>query len=341
VDRKTVEPVPGKEGSEPTPPPRSSRMSRGSRQSLRNAIFSPVGLIPLGILGVIVLVLVVASGLRNFGASFWSLNYNFIPNDPAGSSWGIGVFLIGTGITAGLALVLASALSLALAISITVYLPPIPSRLLTILTNLVAGIPSVVVGIWGFVILAPYFGLTLEPTLRNAIGWVPGFGGPLSDIGPWGLLLAIFILTIMIVPLTTALMRESLRSVPRDMVEAGLALGATRWEVVRRVRLRYARRGLWSAVLLGFGRAIGESVAVAMVIGAVPRFPSSLYAPSTSVASFIFYQLDSAFFYPDLLKLLVEYALVLLALAVVINLFAQRLTQVELATATTVGLQKE
>jgi phosphate transport system permease protein len=316
-------------------------MSRGSRQSLRNAIFSPVGLIPLGILGVIVLVLVVASGLRNFGASFWSLNYNFIPNDPAGSSWGIGVFLIGTGITAGLALVLASALSLALAISITVYLPPIPSRLLTILTNLVAGIPSVVVGIWGFVILAPYFGLTLEPTLRNAIGWVPGFGGPLSDIGPWGLLLAVFILTIMIVPLTTALMRESLRSVPRDMVEAGLALGATRWEVVRRVRLRYARRGLWSAVLLGFGRAIGESVAVAMVIGAVPRFPSSLYAPSTSVASFIFYQLDSAFFYPDLLKLLVEYALVLLALAVVINLFAQRLTQVELATATTVGLQKE
>lgn len=342
MDGEGTQPIPGRAEAAAAPAPSPDRgPSRPAPRGLAGRLLSPIGLIPLGFLAAIVIVLVYATGFRNFGASFWSFDYNFIPDNPAGSSWGIGVFLVGSLVTAGIALFFATVLSLALAISITVYLPPLPSRVLTVLTNLVAGIPSVVVGIWGFVILAPYFGLTLEPSLRMLIGWVPGFGGAASDVGPWGLLLAIFVLTIMIVPLTTALMRESLRSVPRDVVEAGLALGATRWEVVRRVRLRVARRGLWSAVLLGFGRAIGESVAVAMVIGAVPKLPGSLYAPSTTVASFIFYQLDSAFFYPDLLQLLVEFSLVLLVVTLAINLVAQRLTRVELATATTIGLERE
>ncbi|EQD34866.1 phosphate ABC transporter, inner membrane subunit PstC, partial [mine drainage metagenome] len=142
----------------------------------------------------------------------------------------------------------ASSLSLAISIALTVYLPRRLSRVLTTLTDLLAGIPSVVYGIWGFVVLAPYFASTVEPNLRNALGWLPGFGGPESAIGGGtGLLLGIFILTLMVIPLTTAVMRESLRSVPRDVVEAGLALGATPWEVVRRVRLRVARRGTLGA----------------------------------------------------------------------------------------------
>jgi phosphate transport system permease protein len=307
------------------------------KSSLRAWIGSPIALIPLILVGLVAIVLLYASGLHDFGGSFWSFNYNFIPGDPSASSWGIGTFVVGTALTAGLALVLATALSLALSISIVVYLPTIPSRVLTVLTNLLAGIPSVVYGIWGFVILAPYFGFTLEPTLRSVIGWLPGFGGPASEIGPWGILLAVFILTIMIIPLTTALMREALWSVPRDLVEAGLALGATRWEVARRVRMHSARLGIASAILLGFGRAVGESVAVAMVIGAVPKLPLSVYSESTTIASFVFYQLDSAFLYPDLLELLVEYALFLLLIAVGVNLLAQRLTRAEIATATTVG----
>ncbi len=316
----------------PARPPPSA--ARGSRWAW---IGSPVALIPLLLVVAVAAVLVAASHFQDFGPSFWSTDYNFLPADSAASSWGIGAFLVGTGITAGAALVLATVLSLALSISIVVYLPSVPSRVLTILTNLLAGIPSVVYGIWGYVILAPYFALSLEPGLRDAIGWIPGFGGPASDIGPHGLLLAIVILTIMIIPLTTALMREALRGVPNDLLEAGLALGATRWEVARRVQMRSARLGIGSAVLLGFGRAIGESVAVAMVIGAVPMLPASLYAASTTQASFIFYQLDSAFFYPVLLRFLVEIAIVLLAIALVVNLFAQRLTQTEIATATTVG----
>jgi phosphate transport system permease protein len=339
VESATDQPLPPKAGDEPTPPSPPSPAGTGPPTLRRVGVWlgSLVALIPLALLGVVAVTLLLASGFQNFGWSFWSFNFNFVPLDPQQSTFGVGVFVVGTAITAGFALLFATILSLALAISITVYLPSIPSRVLTILTNLLAGIPSVVFGLWGAVILAPYFGLTLEPALHNIIGWLPGFGGSIENIGPWGLLLSIFILTIMIVPLTTALMRESLQAVPRDMVEAGLALGATRWEVVRRVRLRVAGRGLWTAVLLGFARALGESLAVAMVIGASTSLPTSFYSPSTSIASYIFYQLDSAFTYPNLLRALVEYAIILLAIALVVNLLAQRLTRVELATATMAG----
>ncbi len=333
------EPVPEPVGRPPTelPSPERPAVATAPESRFRAWLGSPLALIPLILVLVVAAVLLIASGFRYFGPSFWSADYNFVPGSPNQSIWGIGVFVTGTAITAGLALVLATVLSLALSISIVVYLPSTPSRILTILTNLLAGIPSVVYGIWGFVILAPYFGLTLEPSLRDAIGWIPGFGGPESAIGPHGILLAVFLLTIMIIPLTTALMREAMRSVPNDLVEAGLALGATRWEVARRVRMRSARLGIGSAILLGFGRAVGESVAVAMVIGAETKLPVSLYSASTTMASFIFYQLDSAFFYPDLLQFLVEIALVLLGIALAVNLVAQRLTTAEIATSTTVG----
>ncbi len=299
-------------------PPRRER-------SLGRWLGSPLALAPLLLLGIVVAVLAIASEGQNFGLSFWGPVWAFNPTDPAGSTYGIALFALGTAITAGAALLLASGLSLAISIALTVYLPPRTSRVLTTLTDLLAGIPSVVYGIWGFVVLAPYFASSLEPTLRNALGWLPGFGGPESAIGGGsGLLLGIFILTLMVIPLTTAVMRESLRSVPRELVEAGLALGATPWEVVRRVRLRVARRGLWGAVFLGFGRAVGESVALAMVLGNTVQFPPSLYGGSSTIASFIFTQLDSAFFYPELLRALVEFALVILILTIAFNLLGQR-----------------
>lgn len=332
------QPVPDPAGPSPAGSPSSPPRHR-PRHSVWAWLGSPIAFIPLLLVAAVSIVLLVASDLYNFGPTFWTTHYNFLPNDPAGSSWGILTFVAGTGLTAGLALLLGALLSLALAVSIVVYLPNLPSRVLTVLTNLLAGIPSVVYGIWGFVVLAPYFALTLEPNLHDFLGWLPGFGGPTSEIGPTGTLLSIFLLTIMIIPLTTALMREALRNVPQELVEAGLALGATRWEVARRVRMRTARLGIYSAVLLGFGRALGESVAVAMVIGAVPRLPLSLYSPFTTMPSFIFYQLDSAFFYPSLLKFLVEVALVLLVIALAVNLAAQLLTGAELTTATTVAFE--
>ncbi len=309
--------------SEPAPPAAPSAPVRAP--SLRRWLGSPLALAPLILLGLVVAVLAIASEGQYFGLSFWGPVWEFIPTDPAGSTYGIALFALGTAITAGIALILASGLSLAIAIALTTYLPPRTGRILTTLTDLLAGIPSVVYGIWGFVVLAPYFASTVEPNLRNALGWLPGFGGPESAIGGGtGLLLGIFILTLMVIPLTTAVMRESLRSVPRDVVEAGLALGATPWEVVRRVRLRVARRGLWGAVFLGFGRAIGESVALAMVLGNTIQYPPSIYGGSYTIASFIFTQLDSAFFYPELLRALVEFALVILLITIAFNLLGQR-----------------
>lgn len=329
------QPVPGGEGASAAP---FSALPTPRSIAWRAWLGSPIALLPLALVAAIVIVLLYASELKNFGWSFWSFNYLFDPLTDSGS-FGVGIFAAGSAITATLALILAGLLSLAIAISLTVYLPPIASRPLTILTNLLAGIPSVVYGIWGYVILAPYFGFTLEPTLQNVIGFIPGFGGTRVDTaGGTGLLLAIFILTIMVIPLTTAIMRESLRNVPRDLVEAGLALGATQWEVTRQVRLKVARGGLWGALFLGFGRAIGEAVAVAMVIGASIQIPSTIYGGSTTIASFIFYQLDSAFTYPSLLQALVEYALILLAIAVIVNVVGQRATHSDTIAAATGGV---
>lgn len=313
------------------------QLTRIPRSEWRSWLGSPAAMLPLVLVGAIVVVLLAASGLKNFGWSFWSFNYLFNPLTDSGS-FGIGVFAVGTAITAVMALFFAGLLSLAIAISLTVYLPPIASRPLAILTNLLAGIPSVVYGIWGYVILAPYFGSTLEPTLQNVIGFIPGFGGGAAETaGGTGLLLAVFILTIMVIPLTAAIMRESLRNVPKDLVEAGLALGATQWEVTRQVRFRVARGGIWGAAFLGFGRAIGEAVAVAMLIGASVQIPSTIYGGSTTIASFIFYQLDSAFTYPTLLQALVEYALVLLAIAVIVNVVGQRATRSDTIAAVAGG----
>ncbi len=332
-DPTTMEPAPSQavcpaEGTlkEPAPTPSPSDVS-WLHQYWKAVVSSPISLVPLFLLAFVGGVLLWASELHNFGTSFWGTYWNWIPPGP-GSSYGIGYFALGSVLTAGLAILLATILSLAMAISIVVYLPPIASRVLTLFTDLLAGIPSVVFGIWGFVILAPYFGRTLEPSLRDALFWIPGFGGPEYAIGGGtGILLAVFVLTIMVIPITTAVMRESLRAVPHSAVEAGLALGATRWEVVRRVRMPMARQGISGALFLGFGRAIGESVAVAMLIGATPQLPPSLYAGGYTIASYILDQQDSAFVYPILLQVLVEFALVLLLITLAVNLVGHWLTR--------------
>ncbi len=296
-----------------------------SRRTLLRGLSSPVGWIPGIFLVAIVGVLLLSSHFQNFGLGFFGPAWNPNPTDPSVATYGILYFVIGSAVTAGFALVLAMLLSLAIAISLVVFLPSPASRVLTSLTDLLAGIPSVVYGIWGYVILAPYFSKQLDPALSHALGWLPGFGGsPTEYAGGTGLILAIFILTIMVVPLTTALLRESLRAIPREQVESGLALGATRWEVLRRVQIPWARRSIPSAVLLGFGRAVGETVAVFMVIGNEVKLPTSLFSGSSTMATLMVGQFDSAFEYPDLLHALVEVALLLLAISLVVNLVGLR-----------------
>jgi phosphate transport system permease protein len=272
-----------------------------------------------------VVVLFLSSHFQDFGFAFFGPSWNPNPTDPSVATYGILYFVIGSAVTAGVVLVLAMLLSLGIAISLVVFLPSAASRALTTLTDLLAGIPSVVYGIWGYVILAPYFSSQLDPALSHYLGWLPGFSAsPTEYAGGTGLILAIFILTIMVVPLTTALLRESLRAIPREQVESGLALGATRWEVLRRVQIPFARRSIPSALLLGFGRAVGETVAVFMVIGNEVKLPTSLFSGSATMATLLVGQFDSAFEYPDLLHALVEVALLLLAISLVVNLLGLR-----------------
>ncbi|HEV2166882.1 MAG TPA: phosphate ABC transporter permease subunit PstC [Thermoplasmata archaeon] len=323
--------VPGPEPDrQPLPVPRASapkpegsgQTSRPLSRALERLLpFLPAA-VPTAILVGIVLALVHATGFTNFGLQFFGLHWN-----PPVNEWGIGVFVVGSFLTAVPALVFSMLIGVGLAVASTTYLPRFVSRWLDPFVDLLAGIPSVVYGIWAFIIVAPFFGSAIEPTLVAHVSLIPGFGPPIRPDGT-GLLVSVFILTLMALPITTLLIRDALRSVPHDLWESGLALGATRWEVVRRVAVPYARRGIWSAAFLGFGRAFGETVAVAMVIGSATVLPSNAYDIGNTMAAQMFETLDSAIGGTGsvhFLAALSEMALVLLTISLVVNLLGRRL----------------
>ena len=150
--------------------------------------------------------------------------------------------------------------------------------------ELLAAIPSVILGFWGMFIMVPWLHDHLFPALRATLGFLPFFHG--TDYGPC-MLSAGIILAIMIIPIITSVSREILRSVPGLQREAAYALGATRWEVTRIAVLSYAKKGIFGAVILGLGRALGETMAVTMVIGNAPAILTSLFAPGSTLASWI------------------------------------------------------
>jgi len=273
---------------------------------------------------VIVIVLLRASDLQvlpGFFSSNWSPNVGVhqIP------SWGIGVFVTGSFLTALPAIAFAVAIGLGIGIAGTTYLPRTVSRFLDPFVDLLAGIPSVIYGIWGFVVVGPYLGIAVNPWVAEHLSFLPGFGGGHISATGQGLPLAIFLLTLMALPITTLLIRDALRAVPKDLWESGLALGATRWEVMRRVAIPYSNRGILSAGFLGFGRAFGETVAVAMVIGGVSSFPINVFGQTNTIAALIFLNADSALVTAGLLQALAEIALILLAISLLVNILGRRL----------------
>jgi phosphate transport system permease protein len=312
------------------PPPRSRFRFR--RPTLSVLIAHLPALVPAAILVAIVAELVVASGLTNFGGSFFGSDW-----DPTADRWGILVFVVGSFLTALPALFLAMVIGLGIAVSSNAYLPKFVASVLDPFVDLLAGIPSVVYGIWGYLVVAPFLGTSVNPFVYEHFGFVPGFGGhpPLSS--GLGLPAAIFVLTLMALPITTLLIRDALASVPRDLWEAGLALGATRWEVTRRVAIPYSTRGILSAGFLGFGRAFGETVAVAMVISVQAAYPVNVYGTTGTMASLMFESLDSAFNNSQWLAALSEIAIVLLAISLVVNL-AGRLLVRRIVTYEVAGL---
>lgn len=241
--------------------------------------------------------------------------------DPVARVFGALPFVYGTLVSSVLALLIAVPLSLGAAIYLAELAPLWIRPPVAFLIERLAAIPSVVYGLWGIFVLAPWLRTWVEPALARWLGFLPLFQGPPYGVG---MLVVGIILAIMIVPFITAVAREVLLAVPETQREATLALGATRWETTRMAVLRYGRSGLVGAILLGLGRALGETMAVTMVIGNRPEIAVSLFAPGYTMASVLANEFTEAT--SDLyLAALIEIGLVLFVLTVVVTALARLL----------------
>lgn len=241
--------------------------------------------------------------------------------DPVSEQYGALPFIFGTLVSSAIALLIAVPLSVATAVYLTQIAPRAVSQVLTLLIELLAAVPSVILGFWGIFVMVPWLRGHLFPWLRSALGFLPLFKGPIY--GPC-MLAAGIILSIMIIPIITSVAREILRSVPPLQREAAYALGATPWEVTRIAVLSYAKRGLFGAVILGLGRALGETMAVAMVSGNASDIVASLFAPTATLTSKVALEFTEAV-QDSYASALFELGLVLLGITVLINVLGQLL----------------
>ena len=219
--------------------------------------------------------------IRAYGLPFvWHVAWNPVLGHEL---YGAGSFLFGTAITSLVALLLAAPLAIGVALYLTELAPRVVRGPVTALVETLAAIPSVVIGLWGILVLGPVLRDDVEPALHSALGWIPLFGPPSSSGS--SLFTAIVVLTIMILPIVSSISRELFLGVPRELKEGALALGTTRWEMIRGVVFPYARGGIAAALILGLGRAIGEAIAVSQVVGAVVGIHWSLFSGGDTLAS--------------------------------------------------------
>ena len=241
--------------------------------------------------------------------------------DPVSGGFGALPFIFGTLVTSFVALLIAVPLALGVAVFLTELCPQKLRAPISFLTELLAAIPSVVYGLWAVFVLVPIVRDQLGPFLVKWLGWTGFFSGTNFGVG---LLTASIILAIMILPIISSLTRDIMTAVPNHQREAVLALGATRWEMIRTGVLRNARIGIVGAVILGLGRALGETMAVAMTIGNHPVISKSLFAPGNTLASVIANEFSEAS--DDLyLSALIEVGLALFLVTIVVNAIARAL----------------
>jgi len=273
----------------------------------------------IGAVAILLVVLVAAIGfeltrqswlsIEKFGLLFWTTRVW----DPVAGEFGALPFIWGTLYSSVLALLVAMPVALGIAIFLSELCPRWLRQPLAFLTELLAAIPSIVYGLWGIFVLAPAV-RTLQVHTPDALRRTPFFSGPPLGVG---MLAAALILAVMVIPFTATVAREILKAVPVSQREAAYALGATRWEAIR-LAVHYGRIGILGAVMLGFGRALGETMAVTMVIGNNPQVALSLFAPQHTMAAVIANEFTEA---ADALYLnaLVEIGLVLFLITVIIN----------------------
>jgi phosphate transport system permease protein len=248
-----------------------------------NGVLWTLGIMVLVVAGLIVLNLALVARPLAAGHSIWG----FITSrewNPIEEHFGALPFLYGTLVTSAVSIVLAVPIAIGLGLFITQFAPPKLGRILTIPVELLAAIPSVVYGLWGLFVVVPWLRSSVEPWLGKYFGWIPLFTGPPIGLG---YLASGLILAVMILPTIVAVSVEVMKTTPEANREAALALGATKWEAVMLAVIPYSRAGILGAVLLGLGRALGETMAVTMVIGNAPQISASLFAPGYSLPAVI------------------------------------------------------
>jgi phosphate transport system permease protein len=266
------------------------RTERRRRSGLDDLIFFNLargfGLLVLVLLGAIIIMLFLGGlpAFRAFGVEFlWTAAWN-----PVRERFGAAVSVYGTLVTSVLALILAVPLAFGVAFFLTELAPQWVRRPVATAIELLAAIPSIIYGMWGFFVVVPFMAQYVEPPIQDALQDVPVlgdlFGG--APIGT-GIFTAALILAIMILPFIAATMRDVFASVPPMLKESAYGLGATTWEVVRHVVVPYTRTSVVGGIMLGLGRALGETMAVTFVIGNTNRIATSLFAPGNTIASVV------------------------------------------------------
>ena len=238
--------------------------------------------------------------------------------DPTHNRFGLLPFILGTLETTAIAMVLALPIGLGSALALAHLVPDRLKVPLSTMVELLAAVPSVVYGLWGLIVIAPVFRSTVEPFLSTVFGWTGLFNGPADGVG---LLLAGVILFVMVLPTMVAISRDVLAVVPLEQVEGAMALGATRWQVLRKVVIPGARTGILGGFTLAIGRALGETVAVALIIGNSPYIAHSITSPAATLASLIVNNFGEAT--GTELSALFGAALVLMVIGVVVNAAAR------------------
>jgi len=254
--------------------------------------------------------------IQSFGLSFiWTEAW-----DPVKNQFGALIFIYGTVVTAGIALLIATPLSIAIALFLTEIAPRRVAAPIATMVELLAAIPSVVLGLWGILVFGPWVRDNLEPWIQaTPLGALPVFSG---DPSQSGIFVAALVLTIMIIPITSAICRELFIRVPQELTDGALALGSTRWEAIRGVMFAYAAPGIVAAVLLGLGRAFGEAIAVNQTIGNRNAIPTSWFEPGDSLGSKIASEYVGATSVEQASSIL-YLAAILMVISLVTNLLAQ------------------
>jgi phosphate transport system permease protein len=299
---------------------RRSRKDRIGDPLLRGLSGLAAAVAVAAILGIAYEVVHLASpAISRYGPGFLTTN----DWNPVSERFGAAPFLYGTAVTSAIALLLAAPLSIAISIYLTELAPQRLRRPVATLVDMLAAIPTVILGLWGILVLGPFMRDTVEPALQGVLGFLPIFSG---DPSAFGYLTAALILTIMITPIITSVTREVFETVPGELKEGSYALGATKWEMVRQVVLPYSRAGIVGASILGLGRAIGEAIAVAQVIGGAYEIHGSLFHTGGTLAAQIAAQWEGAT--GQMQKASLAYlGVILLIFAVAVNVIARLVVQ--------------